>query len=161
MESSSPVLLAELTRLVAKARRALFTASATELGIQGESMMAWIVAARLIERRATNQRDLAELTGQHPAGISRLLDEMARRGLTARATDPLDQRRRLVRLTPAGRRWHRRLEPTVLRATGNVLGILSSTEQYQLRALLRRVGEPRLVEPRSNPPQPRLIARRR
>ena len=144
-------LLPELTRLISKARRALFTAASGELGSRGESMAAWVVAARLLERRAASQKDLAEITGQHPAGISRLLDDMDRRGLTARALDPLDQRRRLVTLTPAGRRWHRRLEPLVLRAAVSVLGVLDLTEQHQLRGLLRRISEPRLVPtPRSS-----------
>ena len=146
-----PTLFPELTRLITKARRALYVAAAQELGAHGEQMAAWIVAARLMERRAASQKDLAEITGQHPAGISRLLDEMDRRGLTARALDPLDQRRRLVTLTAAGRRWHRRLEPLVFRAGEKVLGVLDLTDQYQLRALLRRIGEPRLVQGSRDP----------
>ena len=138
-------LLPELTRLITKARRALYVAAAGELGTRGEQIAAWIVAARLLERRAASQTDLAEMTGQHPAGISRLLAEMDRSGLTARALDPLDQRRRLVTLTAAGRHWHRKLEPLVLRASENVLGVLELTEQLQLRALLRRIPEPRLL----------------
>jgi len=140
------VQLAELTRLVAKTRRLLFLAASRVLAGRGESMVAWIVAARLAERHATSQRDLSDLTGQHAAGISRLLQELDRRGLTTRAPDPLDLRRRLVTLTPAGRRWHRRLEPMVLRATGAVLGVLDPSQQRELRTLLRRVVEPRLVD---------------
>jgi DNA-binding MarR family transcriptional regulator len=137
--------LAELTRLVGKTRRILFLTASRVLAGRGESMLAWIIAARLAERHATSQRDLSEMTGQHAAGISRLLQELDRRGLTARAPDPLDMRRRLVTLTPAGRRWHRRLEPIVLRATGRVLGVLDPDQQRELRNLLRRVVEPRLV----------------
>jgi len=145
MANGTMTPLPELTRLITKARRALYLASARELGSRGEDLGAWIVAGRLLERRAASQKDLSEITGQHPAGISRLLDEMDHRGLTARALDPLDQRRRLVTLTPAGRRWHRRLEPVVLRASESVLGVLDLTEQHQLRSLLRRLGEPGLV----------------
>lgn len=139
-------LLPELTRLITKARRTMYVAAARELGALGEQMAAWLVAGRLLERRAASQKDLAEITGQHPAGISRLLEEMDRRGLTARALDPLDQRRRLVTLTAAGRKWHGRLEPFVLRAGESVLGVLDLTEQVQLRGLLHRIGEPRLLE---------------
>ncbi len=146
MQIQGSPLLPDLTRLITKARRTLYVVAARELGTRGEEISAWIVAARLMERRAASQKDLAEITGQHPAGISRLLDEMDRRGLTARALDPLDQRRRLVTLTAAGRRWHRKLEPLVLRASENVLGILTLTEQHQLRGLLRRIGEPQLVQ---------------
>ena len=159
--STSPTLLHELTRLISKTRRGLYIAAARELGSRGEEMSAWIVAARLVERRAASQKDLADITGQHPAGISRLLDEMDRRGLTARAPDPLDQRRRLVTLTPAGRRWHRQLEPIVLRATESVLGVLGLTEQHQLRTLLRRLGEPRLVEVTRTGTPPQARPRRR
>jgi DNA-binding MarR family transcriptional regulator len=146
-QARNTFLLPELTRLMTKARRTIYVAAARELGAHGEQMAAWIVAGRLLERRAASQKDLAEVTGQHPAGISRLLDEMDRRGLTARALDPLDQRRRLVTLTVTGRRWHEKLEPFVLRAGESVLGVLNVTEQVQLRALLRRIGEPRLLEP--------------
>jgi DNA-binding MarR family transcriptional regulator len=157
----APSLLPELTRLITKARRALYLAAEKELGSRGEAMVAWIVAARLRERRAASQRDLAEMTGQHPAGISRLLDEMDRRGLTARAPDPLDQRRRLVTLTPAGRRWHRQLEPVVMRAGEHVLGVLDVADQHQLRILLRRIGEPRLVEAGTGARPSRAVAARR
>jgi len=143
--STSPTLLHELTRLISKARRGLYLAAARELGSRGEEMSAWIVAARLVERRAASQKDLADITGQHPAGISRLLD----------------QRRRLVTLTPAGRRWHRQLEPIVLRATESVLGVLGLTEQHQLRTLLRRLGEPRLVEVTRTGTPPQARPRRR
>jgi len=160
----SPTLLHELTRLISKTRRGLYIAAARELGSRGEEMSAWIVAARLMERRAASQKDLADITGQHPAGISRLLDEMDRRGLTARAADPLDQRRRLVTLTQAGRRWHRQLEPIVLRATESVLGVLWLTEQHHLRSLLRRLNEPTLVDVsgtgRPVPARPRRRAHR-
>ena len=156
----TPSLLPELTRLITKARRALYSAAERELGSRGELMVAWLVAARLRERRAASQRDLAEMTGQHPAGISRLLADLDRRGLTARALDPLDQRRRLVTLTAAGRRWHRQFEPVVLRAGESVLGVLDLFEQHQLRALLRRIGEPRLVQPTRAPRQRKLPGRR-
>jgi DNA-binding MarR family transcriptional regulator len=153
-------MLHDLSRLITKVRRGLYMAAARELGRHGESIGEWIVAARLMERRAASQKDLAELTGQHPAGISRLLDEMDRRGLAARAPDPLDQRRRLVTLTTAGRRWHRKLEPVVLKATESILGVLELTEQHQLRALLRRITEPRLVQ-LLTAEEPRAGARRR
>ena len=48
----APSLLPELTRLIAKARRALYLAAEKELGSRGEAMVTWIVAARLRERRA-------------------------------------------------------------------------------------------------------------
>ncbi len=50
---------------------------------------------------------LGDLRGRlvmHPATLGQLLDRMAARGLVALTADPADRRRRLVDLTPAGRR---------------------------------------------------------
>ncbi len=54
---------------------------------------------------------LAELRGAlgvHPATLGQLADRIARRGLVAVSPDPRDRRRRVVQLTPAGRRLLRR-----------------------------------------------------
>ena len=56
MQNLGPTLLHEVTRLITKARRALYLAAARELGSQGEEMSAWVVAARLVERRRRVRR---------------------------------------------------------------------------------------------------------
>ena len=104
---------AELVRLVGQTRRRLWIAAARALAARGESIVAWALVNRLAELGPLTQRELADASAQHPAGVSRQLDELERKGLTARGTDPSDRRRRRVELTPAGFRWFRQTRPLV------------------------------------------------
>ena len=135
----------ELVRLIGQIRRRLWIAAARALAARGESIVAWSLVNRLADRGSLTQRELADASAQHPAGVSRQLDELERKGLTTRGTDPSDRRRRVVQLTPAGQRWYRQMRPLVDRATGPVLGVLRPAERRQLGVLLRRV----LAEPES------------
>jgi len=137
----------EVARLIAQARRKVWSGVSRALSPEGESVLGWAVVATLARLGPLSQRDLAEMIGQHPAGISRQLAELDDAGLTTRTLDVRDRRRRLVALTIAGRRWHRRWRPRVLAAVGDVLGVLDTGERDGLRALLRKVLAPSVVQP--------------
>lgn len=130
---------AELVRLVGQTRRRLWIAAGRALAARGESVVAWALVSRLAELGPLTQRELADASAQHPAGVSRQLDELERKGLTARGTDPTDRRRRRVELTAAGHHWHRQLRPVVDRATAPVLAVLRPADRRVLTGLLRRV----------------------
>jgi MarR family transcriptional regulator, lower aerobic nicotinate degradation pathway regulator len=155
---------AELVRLIGQTRRRLWIAAARALAARGESVVAWALVNRLAELGPLTQRELADASAQHPAGVSRQLDELDRKGLTSRGLDPADRRRRLVQLTAAGQRWYRKTRPLVDRATGPVLATLRPAERRVLTALLRRVteeGEPLSVSrSRAAAPTPRAPRRR-
>ena len=156
---------ADLVRLVGQTRRRLWIAAARVLAARGESVVAWTLVNRLAELGPLTQRELADASAQHPAGVSRQLDELERKGLTARGTDPADRRRRRVELTSAGLRWFRQLRPLVDQATTPVLAVLRPTERRALATLLRRVvSQPEtLGGPRSRAlaPRARPFPRRR
>lgn len=137
----------DLGRVLSHARRRVWNAVARVLAAQHQPMLGWAVVSWLARSGPLSQRDLADLIGQHPAGVSRQLTELDRAGLTTRTRDPLDRRRRLVTLTARGRRWHRLWHPTVLGAVRDVLGVLDAAERAQLRDLLRKVLAPRVVKP--------------
>ena len=163
-ETEADRATAELVRLVGQTRRRLWIAAARVLGARGESIVAWSLVNRLAELGPLTQRELADASAQHPAGVSRQLDELERKGLTTRGADPLDRRRRVVQLTPAGHRWYRQVRPVVDRATGPVFAVLRPADRRQLGALLRRValeGEG-ISAPRSReaPPRARRPPRR-
>jgi DNA-binding MarR family transcriptional regulator len=130
---------AELVRLVGQTRRRLWIAAARALAARGESIVAWSLVNRLAELGPLTQRELADASAQHPAGVSRQLDELERKGLTARGTDPTDRRRRRVDLTGAGLRWFRQTRPLVDQATAPVLAVLRPSERRALASLLRKV----------------------
>jgi DNA-binding MarR family transcriptional regulator len=130
---------AEIVRLVGQVRRRLWIAAARALAARGESIVAWSLVNRLAELGPLTQRELADASAQHPAGVSRQLDELERKGLTARGTDPTDRRRRRVELTAAGLRWFRQTKPLVDQATAPVLAVLRPAERRVLIASLRKV----------------------
>jgi DNA-binding MarR family transcriptional regulator len=130
---------AELVRLVGQTRRRLWIAAARALAARGESIVAWSLVNRLAELGPLTQRELADASAQHPAGVSRQLDELERKGLTARGNDPEDKRRRRVELTAAGVRWFQQTRPLVDQATGPVLAVLRPAERRALTTLLRKV----------------------
>ncbi|HEY1418088.1 MAG TPA: MarR family transcriptional regulator [Myxococcaceae bacterium] len=130
---------AEIVRLVGQVRRRLWIAAARALAARGESIVAWSLVNRLAELGALTQRELADASAQHPAGVSRQLDELERKGLTARGTDPTDRRRRRVELTATGVRWFRQTKPLVDQATAPVLAVLRPAERRMLTSLLRKV----------------------
>jgi len=136
---------AEVVRLVGQTRRRLWISAARALAARGESVVAWSLVNRLAELGPLTQRELADASAQHPAGVSRQLDELERKGLTSRGTDPTDRRRRRVELTAAGDRWWRQMRPLVERATASVLVGLRPPERRTLARLLRRV----VIEPRA------------
>ena len=131
-----------MAQLIAHARRKVWSTVGRLLASEGEAVLGWALVSALSRLGPRSQRDLADLVGQHPAGISRQLTELDAAGLTTRAKDPRDGRCRLVALTPAGKRWHRRWRPRVLVAVRDVLGVLNENERRVLRTSLRKVLSP-------------------
>jgi DNA-binding MarR family transcriptional regulator len=69
----------------------------------GLTMQQWELLRRLRDAGgAIDQRELCCEFGVAPATLSALLDAAAERGLVDRAEHPIDRRRRIVGLTPAG-----------------------------------------------------------
>jgi len=132
MRRSDPTT-AEMVRLVGQTRRRLWIAAARALAARNESIVAWSLVNRLAELGPLTQRELADASAQHPAGVSRQLDELERKGLTTRGTDATDRRRRRVELTAAGVRWFHQTRPLVDQAFAPVLAVLRPT------AILRKV----------------------
>jgi DNA-binding MarR family transcriptional regulator len=126
--------------LLFRARRVLWTAVSRRLDAAGESPHAFALLNQLAVRGPLNQRELAERVGQHPAGVSRLLDELDALGFVARHRDASDRRCVVVDLTAAGRRRREAAWPVVVEAMDDTLAPLSSDERRQLRELLAKLA---------------------
>lgn len=152
MSSPLPVVLGplqefeELAQLIAHARRKVWSSVGRVLALEDEAVLGWALVATLSRLGPSSQRDLADVIGQHPAGVSRQLAELDAAGLTTRTQDASDGRCRLVALTPRGRRWHRRWRPKVLAVVREVLDVLDEGEREALRGSLQKVLAPRALE---------------
>jgi len=147
-KTSEDILLAEeIYRLVGRSRRLLWTAAARCLEARGESIFTWQAVCYLARNGPTSQKDLAYANAQHPAGISRLVEELEDTGLITRSADPNDRRQKLVEATPKGRAWLDSVTPHVMDAVNEAMVGLSLRKREALRGLLTELlGE-------SDPPQ--------
>jgi DNA-binding MarR family transcriptional regulator len=130
------LLTEEVYRLVNRSRRLLMLATARCLEARGETIFTWQVVCYLSRNGPTSQKDLAYANAQHPAGISRLVEELEEQGLVTRAPDPADRRRLLVQVTPHGRAWLDKLMPEVIGAVNDAMHALSHKKREALRELL-------------------------
>lgn len=129
----------EIYRLVGRSRRLLWMALAAELEGRGESIFVWQTVCYLARNGPTSQRDLAYANAQHPAGMSRLLDELESSGFVRRKKDRRDRRRFLVEVTPKGQAWLDAVTPGVMSGVDEAMRGLGAKERAALRGLLERL----------------------
>lgn len=125
--------------LIAQTQRRVWTTAARRLEGAGDSSLSWKLLAHLVRRGQLTQSELAVLTAQHPAGVSRLLDELEKEGYVSRRRDPGDRRRVHVVVSARGKRRFEARRPDVMEAVDHALGPLSESERRLLRDLLRKV----------------------
>jgi DNA-binding MarR family transcriptional regulator len=134
-------LASELGTLIFRTRRRVWNAVANGIAAQGASIFSWQLLLHVVRCGGGTQRELAELTAQHPAGVSRALEELEAQGLVRRRRDERDRRKVRVEATPLGEAHYRRIFPGTVRDMDAALRPLSHAERVQLRALLRRIAD--------------------
>ena len=132
-------LAAEIGSLLARTRRLVFQRARRKLEGLGESIFVWRLLAVLHDEGPAILAELADATAQHPASISRLLDEMERQGLVKRTRDGTDRRRVQVELAPGGRARYLALHDQAVAVMEESLAGLSREEQELLSALLAKM----------------------
>lgn len=132
-------LTGEIGPLIGRLRRRFWTAAQPVLDRVDESAATWQLIVNIVRCGPLSQIDLARNTVQHPAGISRTLEDLARRKLVRRTRDPKDRRRVMVSITPAGRAYFDEMWPGIVGAMDDVLAPLSLSERRVLRDLLTRI----------------------
>jgi len=126
----------ELATLIAQSRRLIWLSAAHQLEGCGESALTWQVLNCLRQQGPISQCEVARHTGQHPAGISRLLDLLEKQHAVRRTRDIKDRRRLLVALAPKARARLKVLDPEVELAAETALAPLRVNERHRLRELL-------------------------
>jgi DNA-binding MarR family transcriptional regulator len=82
------------------------------------------------------QQGLAELIGVDPRNAVPIVESLVERGLIERAVDPADRRRRMLDLTPAGRRVSGDLASIGAEIECDILRPLSRADQARLRQMM-------------------------
>ena len=128
--------------LIGRTRRIVWTNAARHLEASGETVLAWQLLSHLVREGRCTQTELAAGVAQHPAGVSRLLDELDKQGYVLRRRDPQDRRRMCVEASARGKRRFQEGLPEIVAAVDQVLQPLRESERRLLRDLLRKVAGP-------------------
>lgn len=106
----------------------------------------------LVAEPGLDQRTVGERVGLDRSTVAEVVGRLGRRGLLAKARDPEDGRRSLLRPTDDGLRVHRRLTVRTARMNQVFLAPLSGEEQTHLLDLMQRVAD--AAEELRNPGNP-------
>jgi DNA-binding MarR family transcriptional regulator len=105
----------------------------------GATLQMWRVLAALRERDGRRMGDLSDTTSIEVSTLTRLVDNMEKKGLVARRRDGDDARVVLLHATPAGRRLTQRIVPIAERYETVALSGFNAAEAEVLKAALRRL----------------------
>ncbi len=134
-----PLPSEELSTLIARSRRRVWTYAARRLERMGESVHTWQILHHLRQRGPLAQCALAAVCGQHPAGVSRMLDALESEGQVRRTRDSSDRRKVQVEITASGLERLKRMHPAVQGAADRALEPLSPADRRALRDLLEKL----------------------
>jgi MarR family transcriptional regulator, organic hydroperoxide resistance regulator len=84
--------------------------------------------------------DLARILHVHPSTLTGILQRLVEQRLLARADDPVDRRRAVLRLTAQGRRANSVTRGTVESAVANALEGVSDTDRRATKRVLDRLA---------------------
>jgi DNA-binding MarR family transcriptional regulator len=99
-----------------------------------------VILLALHFREGITASEFCEFSGHLKAGVSRAVIVLERKGLIRRRTDKLDNRRRLLFMTDAGRDVYQRYIPMLREREKAMLECLSKAERRQLDRLLDKLG---------------------
>jgi DNA-binding MarR family transcriptional regulator len=128
-----------LPYLLNRAGARIAAAFSEEVRPFGATLQMWRVLAALRERDGRRMGDLSETTSIEVSTLTRLVDNMEKKGLVARRRDAGDARVVALHVTPAGRRLTQRIIPIAERYERVALASFTAAEADTLKAALRRL----------------------
>lgn len=128
-----------ISRVYAKSN-ALLNAAFEEHG-GGLRKYHYRLLAAVEEFGPASQADLGREASLDRSDVVAVLDELQKRGLVERATDPSDRRRNVVSITTAGSKQLRMLDDVIAEIQVRLLEPLSATGREQFTRLLRQMAD--------------------
>ncbi|MFF4673886.1 MarR family winged helix-turn-helix transcriptional regulator [Streptomyces sp. NPDC001279] len=139
MSEIPPSLLGFTTYLLSRTGKTARSRLAARLAERDMKLWHMAVLSALVDFGPHVQRELASRLGIDRSDMVKIVDDLAMAGLVERARDTADRRRVTVTSSPAGRAVLADLQAEALGVQRELLAPLSTAEQAQLAALLRRV----------------------
>ncbi|QWG18226.1 MarR family transcriptional regulator [Bradyrhizobium sediminis] len=99
----------------------------------------FIILFNLVAAPGCTAQDVAEASGRPKNSISRAVNALLRNGLISRRIDDIDQRRRPLIVTSAGRRLYRQALPLFVTRERQMLAPLNEAERAEFDRLLRKL----------------------
>jgi DNA-binding MarR family transcriptional regulator len=106
----------------------------------GFELYDYSVLALLAEGIRETQSTIAQALDVDPSRMVALLDSLEQRGMIERQRDPLDRRRHVVSITPAGKRELTRVRGVVRKLEDEFFAPLGDAKRAQLFALLAELA---------------------
>ena len=128
-----------LPYLLNRAGARIANAFGEEMRPLGASLQIWRVLAALREQDGRRMGDLSDTTSIEVSTLTRLVDNMEKKGLVARRRDADDARAILLHVAPAGRRLTQRIVPIAERYEAVALKGFTAGEADVLKRALRRL----------------------
>jgi len=127
--------------LLGQANHALYKDFDAQVRARGLSSIEWRVLATLHDGDPLTVSQLAQEVLSKQPTVTKLVQRMADQGWVALHADAADQRRTLVKATPAGRRLVKPLVEAAREHEARVLRSLGATEKAALRKLLEKITQ--------------------
>jgi DNA-binding MarR family transcriptional regulator len=128
-----------LPYLLNRAGARIASAFSEEVRPLGATLQMWRVLAALREQDGRRMGDLSATTSIEVSTLTRLVDNMEKKGLVARRRDAGDARVVALHVTPIGRRLTQRIVPIARRYEIVALAGFNVAEAEILKAALRRL----------------------
>ncbi|WP_033215437.1 MarR family winged helix-turn-helix transcriptional regulator [Kitasatospora phosalacinea] len=136
-EDATPERLRAIpSRLLAGAATAADRLVNERLAAEGARKWHFAVLVALDETGPASQAELSRRTGVYRSDMVAVLNELADAGFLVRDPDPVDRRRNVITLTPAGRARLHHLDALVTTAQQDLLAPLAPAERAELTRLL-------------------------
>ncbi|MEL7531906.1 MAG: MarR family transcriptional regulator [Bacteroidota bacterium] len=97
------------------------------------------ILVHLWKQEGLTQQVLADRTGRDNPSVTRLVDNLEKRGLAQRQPDPNDRRARLIFLSPEGRRLYRPVMDVANETLAVALRGLNEKQIAQCTAVLKQI----------------------
>ena len=127
--------------LLGQANHALYKDFDAQVRARGLSSIEWRVLATLHDGDPLTVSQLAQEVLSKQPTVTKLVQRMADQGWVALHADASDQRRTLVKVTPAGRRLVKPLVEAAREHETRILRSLGATEKAALRKLLEKITQ--------------------